>query len=67
MIAILDYGMGNLRSVSKAFEERGGKVVVTQARDEIKKASKLVVPGVGHFGKALKNLSEAVRIIQFRG
>lgn len=56
MIAIVDYGMGNLRSVHKAFERVGFSAVVTQDREVIRKADGLVVPGVGAFKKAMENL-----------
>ncbi|MBM4329816.1 MAG: imidazole glycerol phosphate synthase subunit HisH [Deltaproteobacteria bacterium] len=58
MIAIVDYGMGNLRSVNKAFERVGFQALVTQDPGEVKKASGLVVPGVGAFKKAMENLQE---------
>jgi imidazole glycerol-phosphate synthase subunit HisH len=56
MIAIIDYGMGNLRSVSKAFEAVGHKAVVTRDVAAIKNASHVVVPGVGAFGDCMANL-----------
>ena len=56
MISIVDYGMGNLRSVSKAFETQGFKVSVTSSPDDINKASGLVLPGVGAFGECMNNL-----------
>lgn len=56
MIVIVDYGMGNLRSVSKAIEHLGGKVKVSSDFSEIKSADKLVLPGVGAFGEATKEL-----------
>ncbi len=56
MIVIIDYGMGNLRSVSKAFEEIGAKVVVTSDHELIKRAKALVIPGVGAFGRGMENL-----------
>jgi glutamine amidotransferase len=56
MIAIVDYGMGNLRSVSKAFEKVGFPAVVTQDSSLIEKADGLVLPGVGAFRKAMENL-----------
>jgi len=59
MIAIIDYGMGNLRSVQKAFERIGAEVVVTADRRAIESASALVLPGVGAFGDAMANLREA--------
>ena len=58
MIAIVDYGMGNLRSVHKGFERVGFPAVVTQDPRLIRKASGLVVPGVGAFKKAMENLTE---------
>ncbi len=56
MIIVVDYGMGNLRSVSKALEHLGAKVKVSSSPANIKKASKLVLPGVGAFGDAVKEL-----------
>lgn len=57
-IAVVDYGMGNLRSVEKALEHAGATVMVTRDADEIKAAAKLVLPGVGAFGDAMKNLEK---------
>ena len=62
MIAIVDYGMGNLRSVSKAFEKVGFTGVVTQDSALIEKADGLVLPGVGAFKKAMENL-EHLRLV----
>ncbi|BCA53574.1 imidazole glycerol phosphate synthase, glutamine amidotransferase subunit with HisF [Nitrospira sp. KM1] len=56
MIAIIDYGMGNLRSVSKAFETAGHAAVVTRNRGVIASASHIVLPGVGAFGDCMENL-----------
>ena len=58
MIAIVDYGMGNLRSVSKAFESQGFPVIVTRYSEDIERASGLVLPGVGAFGDCVKHLDE---------
>jgi len=58
MIAIVDYGMGNLRSVSKAFQSQEFPVVVTRNPDDISNATGLVLPGVGAFGDCVKNLKE---------
>ena len=58
MILVIDYGMGNLRSVSKALEHLGGKVVVSSSPDDIEKADKIVLPGVGAFGDAVKELRD---------
>ena len=55
-IAVIDYGMGNLRSVEKALEAVGAKVVVTSKARDIERCGKLVFPGVGSFGGAMKEL-----------
>jgi len=62
MIAIVDYGMGNLRSVSKAFEKVGFPALVAQESSQIERAEGLVLPGVGAFKKAMENL-EHLRLI----
>jgi glutamine amidotransferase len=49
MIAIVDYGAGNLNSVKKAFDHLGADVSVTNSGDAIAAADKIVLPGVGHF------------------
>ncbi len=56
MIAIIDYGMGNLRSVHKAFEAVGHQAVVTRDATVIGNASHVVLPGVGAFGDCMANL-----------
>jgi len=58
MIAVVDYGMGNLRSVEKALEKVGAKVIVTSNPEEIKEVEGLVLPGVGAFRDCMKNLKE---------
>jgi glutamine amidotransferase len=58
MIAIIDYGMGNLRSVHKAFEHLGFDAIVTRDKKKIASASKVVLPGVGAFKDCMKNLTE---------
>ncbi|NLM13806.1 MAG: imidazole glycerol phosphate synthase subunit HisH [Epulopiscium sp.] len=57
-IAIIDYGMGNLRSVQKAFEFLGYEAWVTDNKGEIRQADKVVLPGVGAFRDAIKTLKE---------
>jgi glutamine amidotransferase len=59
MIAIIDYGVGNLRSVQRAFEYVGAEVIVTAHRGTIESASAVVLPGVGAFGQAMSNLERA--------
>jgi len=58
MIAIIDYGMGNLRSVCKAFEAVGAKAKVTHIVGDILNADKVVLPGVGAMGPAMQKLQE---------
>ena len=59
MIAILDYGSGNLRSALRAFENTGVEVKVTNNSTVIKESAGLVIPGVGAFGACMEQL-EAV-------
>jgi len=58
MIAIIDYGMGNLRSVQKGFEHMGLEAAVTRDAKTILSASKVVLPGVGAFPDCMRNLRE---------
>lgn len=58
MIAIIDYGMGNLRSVHKAFEAVGHQAVVTRDAQVIGNASHVVLPGVGAFGDCMANIEQ---------
>lgn len=55
---IVDYGMGNLHSVKKKLHRIGVKAVISNNPEIIKNASKLFLPGVGHFSKAMQNLKE---------
>ncbi len=56
MIAVVDYGRGNLRSVQKALEQVGARAVVTRVPETIAGADKLVLPGVGAFADCMDNL-----------
>ncbi len=56
MIAIIDYGMGNLKSVVNAFNAIGEPARITNQAEEIRKASAIVLPGVGAFEDGMKNL-----------
>src|SRR5450759_1592964 len=58
MIVIIHYGMGNLRSISKAFERLNIKSLISAKKEDIDKADKLILPGVGHFGNGMKNLHD---------
>ncbi len=57
-IAIIDYQMGNLRSVQKALERVGGDVFITEDPNNLDGADKLVLPGVGAFGDAIRALRQ---------
>lgn len=59
MIAIVDYGVGNLFSLSSSFHAIGADVVITSAPDTIRSADKIVLPGVGAFGNAAKLLRQS--------
>lgn len=59
MIAIIDYGMGNLHSVSKAVERLGYEAVVTGDAEQILAADGAILPGVGAFGDAMEQLRES--------
>ena len=57
-IAIIDYGMGNLRSVQKAIEKVGSEAIITSDAQQIAAASKVILPGVGAFRDAIKALHQ---------
>ena len=57
-VAIIDYGMGNLRSVAKALEKLGSTVIVTHSPDLIAAAGRVVLPGVGAFGDCMANIRQ---------
>ena len=56
MITIIDYGMGNLGSVANMIKKVNGKSLITSNKEDIKKAKKILLPGVGAFDNAVKNL-----------
>lgn len=58
MLALIDYGAGNLRSVFKALETVGGEVKIVETADEIAAADGVVLPGVGNFGDGMSKLRE---------
>jgi len=58
MIAIVDYGMGNLQSVRKALQRVGGQVRIVKKPDEMLSADQLVLPGVGAFADCMENLKK---------
>jgi glutamine amidotransferase len=57
-LAILDYGMANLRSVQKGFEQVGHRANIISSPEEIKKADKLILPGVGAFQDAIATVRQ---------
>lgn len=56
MITVVDYGMGNLRNVRRAFESLGEEVLITGSGEAIAAAGTLILPGVGAFGEAVKRI-----------
>ena len=56
MITIIDYGMGNLGSVANMIKKVGGKSIITSNKEDIKNAKKILLPGVGAYDNAIKNL-----------
>ena len=59
MIALVDYGMGNLRSAAKALERVGARVEITSDPMRVRAADAVVLPGVGAFGRCMENLRTA--------
>jgi glutamine amidotransferase len=69
-VLIVDYGMGNLRSVEKAIESVGGNPEISDDPERVLKAPRLILPGVGAFGDAMTNLRQkglGVAIVQAAG
>jgi imidazole glycerol-phosphate synthase subunit HisH len=58
MTTIVDYGAGNLRSVQNTLDELGASYKVTNRPEEVRKASKLILPGVGHFGQMMRAMDQ---------
>src|SRR3954470_22416360 len=58
MLSIIDYGMANLRSVQKGFESVGATAKIISKPEQIRKASRIVLPGVGAFADAVRVLRE---------
>lgn len=58
MIAVIDYGAGNLRSVANTLEAIGAEYTVVTTPERLVQASKIVLPGVGHFGQIMRALDE---------
>ena len=58
MIAVIDYGAGNLHSVKNALDYLGAESIITSSSDEILRSDKVILPGVGSFGDAMRSLKE---------
>lgn len=58
MIAIIDYDAGNLKSVEKALHYLGEEAIITRGREEILRADKVILPGVGAFGEAMERIRQ---------
>jgi glutamine amidotransferase len=58
MIVLIDYGLGNLRSVQKAFEHLGTQVMLTSDPEQVVRADKLILPGVGAFSAGMEGLRQ---------
>lgn len=56
-VGIIDYGMGNLHSVKRKFDRIGARAIVTSDPQQLASMDKVVLPGVGHFAKAMENLT----------
>ena len=72
MIAIIDYDAGNIKSVEKAMQLLGQEVIVSRDREEILRADKVILPGVGAFGDAMSKLrqyglDEVIRDVTAKG
>lgn len=58
MIAIFDYGAGNLQSVRNTLDAIGAQYAVTRSAEGLRQASKIILPGVGHFGQTMRALDD---------
>lgn len=72
MIAVVDYGVNNLRSVVRALEAGGHEAMLSTDPDEVRRAERVLVPGVGNFGQGTRNLAatglgDAVREVAVAG
>jgi len=63
-VSIVDYGVGNLRSVKKALERAGAKTVITSDQKDLKRSNAIILPGVGAFREAMKNLLPMAELLK---
>ena len=59
MVAVIDYGAGNLHSVKNALDFLGAKSIITKNKDEILSADHIILPGVGSFGDAMECINNS--------
>jgi len=67
LVTILDYGLGNITSVERAFQKINAQVLRTSKAEDIESAEALVLPGVGAFGRAMENLSQREMLTPLKG
>jgi len=63
VISVVNYGVGNLKSISKAVEKAGGRVNITLDTSELRESDGIILPGVGAFAPAIKNLESVKDVI----
>jgi len=64
MIGILNYGMGNIGSIFNILRYVGCKSIIVEKSDDLKNIDKLILPGVGHFGEAMKKINEIPELVE---
>jgi len=64
VIAIINYGVGNIRSIQKAIEFVGGKAVITRDVNVVREADGIILPGVGAFKAAMTNLKDFIEVLR---
>ena len=57
-VGILDYGTGNIKSLYKSLRTAGAEPYLITCKEDLKKVKSLILPGVGHFGEAIKSLKK---------
>ena len=65
MVVIIDYDAGNIKSVEKAIQHLGSEVVLSNDKNVIQSADRVILPGVGAFGHAMKNLKASIPFSSF--
>jgi len=62
-VAVINYGVGNLRSIKRGLEKAGAKVVITHSPEELRSSDAIVLPGVGAFAPAVKNMEPITDVV----